>query len=454
MPTANRDENFASDQQDNSAVHVASAATGLVYSGPEELVEAVEPVPSYGARPVHTPGPVIPATSIEFPDPSIDDNHPAMGHESHFRQDIAQARRIVVKIGSSSLTDEDGRVDPARIDTIADALEARMARGSDVIVVSSGAIACGMGPLELAQRPTDLATKQAAASVGQVLLAQEWARSFARYGRTIGQVLLTASDAGVRDRARNAQRTIDRLRQLKAVPIVNENDTVATHDMRFGDNDRLAALVSHLAFADALFLLSDVDGLFDRNPAEPGAQFVPEVKSGKDLRGVIAGDGGRLGTGGMAAKVSAAMLAARAGVPVLLTSMDNIGAALDDAKVGTCFWPREDRLSAWKFWVLYAADSHGRLHLDDGAVEAVATNHKSLLAVGITRIEGDFSQGNIVDIVGPDGELVGRGEVNYDSTMLDGMIGRPTRELADFARRPVVHADYMSTYSNRAQLPR
>lgn len=450
MPTENNKEEAARSRDD---ITFSSAASGLTYSGPAEVAQPVEAVSSYGVRPVHQPGPVVPATSIEFPDPEIDEDHPAMGHESRWREEIAGARRIVVKIGSSSLTDDEGRVDPKRIDTIADALEARMARGTDVIVVSSGAVACGMGPLELAQRPTDLATKQAAASVGQVLLAQEWARSFARYGRTIGQVLLTASDAGVRDRARNAQRTIDRLRQLKAVPIVNENDTVATVDMRFGDNDRLAALVSHLAFADALFLLSDVDGLFDRNPAEPGAKFVPEVKSGKDLRGVIAGDGGRLGTGGMAAKVSAARLASRAGVPVLLTSMDNIGAALDDAQVGTCFWPQEDRLSAWKFWVLYSADASGRLHLDEGAVEAVAKGHKSLLAVGITRVEGDFSQGNIVDIVGPDGELVGRGEVNYDSTMLDGMIGRPTSELPDFARRPVIHADYLSTYSNRAQLP-
>lgn len=451
MSTANNDEDFAQTQDENFA---ASAASGLVYSGPSEVTEAAKPVPSYGTRPVHQPGPVVPATTIEFPEPEIDDDHPAMGHNSRFREDIARARRVVVKIGSSSLTDDNGQVDPERIDTIADALEARMARGSDIIVVSSGAVACGMAPLELSQRPTDLATKQAAASVGQVLLAQEWARSFARYGRTIGQVLLTASDAGVRDRARNAQRTIDRLRQLKAVPIVNENDTVATSDMRFGDNDRLAAMVSHLAFADALFLLSDVDGLFDRNPAEPGAQFVPEVKSGKDLRGVVAGDGGALGTGGMAAKVSAARLAARAGVPVLLTSMDNIGAALDDAQVGTCFWPQEDRLSAWKFWVLYAADASGRLHLDEGAVEAVCENHKSLLAVGITHIEGEFSQGDIVDIVSHEGELMARGEVNYDSRMLEGMVGQPTSALPDIARRPVVHADYLSTYSNRAQLPR
>ncbi len=451
MSHADNEDNFAHPADEREA---SSAAFGLGYPGPTEAAEPFIPVEGYGTRPVHRPGPVVPATTIEFPDAEIEENHPAMGHDSKFRDEIAAARRIVVKIGSSSLTDDDGRVDPRRIDIIADALEARMARGTDVVVVSSGAVACGMGPLQLNQKPTDLATKQAAASVGQVLLAQEWARSFARYGRTIGQVLLTASDAGVRDRARNAQRTIDRLRQLKAVPIVNENDTVATSNMRFGDNDRLAAVVSHLVFADALFLLSDVDGLFDRNPAEPGAQFVPEVKSGKDLRGVVAGDGGRLGTGGMAAKVSAARLASRAGVPVLLTAMDNIGAALNDAKVGTCFWPQEDRLSAWKFWVLYAAESHGRLHLDAGAVRAISDSRNSLLPVGITRVEGDFSQGQVVDIVGDDGQLVGRGEVSYDSTMLDGMIGKSTRELPDIAQRPVVHADYLSTYSNRAQLPR
>lgn len=369
------------------------------------------------------------------------------------RHRIASAKRLVVKIGSSSLTDESGRVDPARIDTIADALEARMADDTDLIVVSSGAVASGMDPLSLSRRPSDLATKQAAASVGQVLLAQEWGRSFARYGRTIGQVLLTAADAGRRDRARNAQRTIDRLRQLSAVPIVNENDTVATSEMRFGDNDRLAAIVSHLVFADALVLLSDVDGLYDRNPNEPDAQFVSEVRSSNDLSGVAAGDGGRLGTGGMAAKVTAARLASRAGVPVLLTSTENIAPALESASVGTCFWPEEDRLSAWKFWVLYAAESRGALQLDDGAKAAVVDGNKSLLAVGVTQVMGDFHRGDIVDLVDSDGKIFGRGEVNYDATDLVPMLGRHTSELPRDAQRPVIHTDYLSYYANR-QPPR
>ena len=172
------------------------------------------------------------------------------------REQIASARRIVVKLGTSSLVDADGNLDARKIDLIVDAIEQRIARGTDVIVVSSGAIAAGMAPLGLKVRPRDLATKQAAASVGQIHLAQVWGASFARYGRTIGQVLLTQSDAGSRERARNAQRTIDRLRQMGAVPIVNENDTVATSEMRFGDNDRLSAIVATLISADALVLLS------------------------------------------------------------------------------------------------------------------------------------------------------------------------------------------------------
>ena len=365
------------------------------------------------------------------------------------RERIAGAKRIVVKIGSSSLTQEDFTVDPSKINHIVDALQARMER-SDVIVVSSGAVAAGMGPLGLAQRPTDLATKQAAAAVGQVHLAHQWGRSFARYGRTTGQVLLTASDAGRRDRARNAQRTIDRLRQMRAIPIVNENDTVATSEMRFGDNDRLSAIVSHLTFADALVLLSDVDGLYVKNPTDPDARFISEVRTGRDLKGVVAGDGGVVGTGGMASKVSAARLAARGGVPVLLTSAANIGPALDEGNVGTVFWPSEDRLSAWKFWALYSADTAGTLRLDDGAVEAVTSGGTSLLAVGITALEGEFQAGEIVEIIAPDGKIVGRGEVAYDSDILVGMLGKRTEELPEGQQRPVVHADYLSNFSSHA----
>ncbi|MBC3177754.1 glutamate 5-kinase [Corynebacterium lujinxingii] len=366
------------------------------------------------------------------------------------REEIANARRIVIKLGTSSLVNESGALDPAKIDRIVDAIENRIARGSQVIVVSSGAIAAGMGPLGLAARPRDLASKQAAASVGQIHLAQVWGRSFARYGRTVGQVLLTQADAGSRERARNAQRTIDRLRQIGAVPIVNENDTVATSEMRFGDNDRLSAIVATLISADALVLLSDVDALYGRNPAEPGATRIDEVRTGNDLTDVQAGDGGVFGTGGMAAKVSAARLAARGGVPVLLTATANIDAALGDAQVGTVFHTRPERkLNAWKFWALYAADAEGVLRLDAGAVDAVTRGGTSLLAVGITGIEGEFHAGDIVEILGPDSEAIGRGEVAYDAAELATMLGKHSEELAEHQRRAVVHADYLSNYASR-----
>ncbi len=389
-----------------------------------------------------------PTADTPFPE-SLDENPVASGFESELRHDIAHAKRVVVKIGSSSLTDENFRVSQEKIDHIVDAVHARMGR-SDVIIVSSGAVAAGMGPLGLHQRPTDLATKQASASVGQVHLAYVWGQSFARYQRTIGQVLLTASDTGHRDRARNAQRTIDRLRQLRTIPIVNENDAVATSEMHFGDNDRLSALVANLVGADALFLFSDVDGLYDKNPAEPDAKFIDEVRTGKDLKGVVAGDGGKVGTGGMATKVSAARLATRGGIPVLLTSTDNIGPALADASVGTVFHTREERqLSAWKFWALYCADTGGAVRLDEGAKEAVTKGGTSLLAVGITDVQGEFNKGEIIDILGPNGEVIGRGEVRFDSEELNTIKGKKMEELPEEQRRSVVHADYLSNFASR-----
>ena len=362
--------------------------------------------------------------------------------EATLRAQINTANRIVVKIGSSSLTEEDFSVASDKIDRIVDAVVKRM-ETTDVIIVSSGTVAAGM-------RPLGLADKQATASVGQIHLANEWSRSFARHGRTVGQVLLTASDAGQRDRTRNAKRTIDKLLHWGVVPIVNENDTVATSEMRFGDNDRLSALVAQLTESDALYLLSDVDGLYDKNPAEEDAKFISEVRTGEDLKEVAAGDGGKVGTGGMASKVQAARLATRAGIPVLLTSAERIHDALGETRVGTVFHTRPERkLSAWKFWALYSADTGGVIRIDEGAVKAVTVDRHSLLSVGITDVDGEFTAGEIVEIVGPDGQIIGRGEVSVDSTDLRQMAGKPSTELPDRLRRPVVHADYLSNFASR-----
>ncbi|WP_312029351.1 glutamate 5-kinase [Gordonia paraffinivorans] len=362
------------------------------------------------------------------------------------REQIAHARSVVVKIGSSALTDLDEGLDRDRLDALADALEARMRAGSDVIVVSSGAVSAGLAPLGLKKRPKDLATKQAAASVGQLALAHAWGTSFARYGRTVGQVLLTADDINNRSHHANAQRTLDRLRSLGAVAVVNENDTVATNEIRFGDNDRLAALVAHLSGADALILLSDVDGLYDGDPRRVGvdgrrAQFIPEVNGPEDLDGVIAGSGGALGTGGMASKLAAARLSADAGVPVLLAAASSAAQALADASVGTVFAARPERLSARRFWVRHAADASGQIVLDDGAVAAVSRRRRSLLAAGVTGVNGRFFSGDVVELVDQNGRVVARGVASYDFDDVTSMLGRHTDELPPDLQRPVVHAD-------------
>jgi glutamate 5-kinase len=357
------------------------------------------------------------------------------------RQAVAQARRLVVKVGSSSLTSLDGGLDTCRLTALVDVLAARVARGSQVVLVSSGAIPAGLAPLRLSRRPRDLATKQAAASVGQLQLAHAYATAFARHELTVGQVLMTADDVVRRAHYRNAQRTFSRLLALGAVPVVNENDTVATDEIRFGDNDRLAALVAHLVGADALVLLSDVDGLYDGDPRRGGAARIDEVHGEADVRGVEVRGAGMLGTGGMASKVAAASLAAGAGIPVLLAAASGAERALDAADVGTAFAPTGPRLSARRFWLRHAADAAGRLHLDAGAVAAVVGRRRSLLAAGITAVDGEFSAGDVVELTGPDGAPVARGVVGYDAAELPALIGRSSYELPAEHRREVVHAD-------------
>lgn len=357
------------------------------------------------------------------------------------REAVRTARSVVIKVGTTALTTPNGLFDVGRLEQLADAIETRMKAGSDVVIVSSGAIAAGIEPLGLSKRPEDLATKQAAASVGQVALVNSWSAAFGRYQRTVGQVLLTAHDIAQRVQHTNAQRTFDRLRALRAVPIVNENDTLATNEIRFGDNDRLSALVAHLVGADALVLLSDIDGLYDSDPRKGAARFIPEVDGPQALDGVVAGHSSHRGTGGMASKLSSALLASDAGVPVLVAAASDAAVALTDASVGTVFAARPNRMSARRFWVRYAAEAAGALTLDEGAVNAVIRQRRSLLPAGITALSGRFFGGDVVELHGPDASVVGRGVVAYDASELTSMLGRSTPELAPELRRPVVHAD-------------
>jgi glutamate 5-kinase len=363
---------------------------------------------------------------------------------------VAAARRVVAKVGSSSLTagaSAGGGLDPGRLDALVDVLAERRAAGVEIVLVSSGAIAAGLSPLGLARRPRDLATQQATASVGQGLLVARYTSSFARYGHTVGQVLLTADDMTRRAHYRNAYRTLRRLLELGVVPVINENDTVATDEIRFGDNDRLAALVAHLVHADLLVLLSDVDGLYDGDPRRPASRLLAEVSGPQDLAGVEFSKAGAsgVGTGGIMTKVEAAGIAGAAGVPVVLASTAHARAALTGGPAGTYFHPTGRRTATRLLWLAHATTPHGRLHLDAGAVHAVVSRRKSLLPAGVTAVDGAFVAGDPVEILDENGHTIARGLVNFDAKELPELLGRSTRELArelgPAYEREVVHRD-------------
>ncbi|MEF9525173.1 MULTISPECIES: glutamate 5-kinase [Streptomyces] len=363
------------------------------------------------------------------------------------RQAVGEARRIVVKVGSSSLTTAAGGLDADRVDALVDVLAKMRSADKEVVLVSSGAIAAGLAPLGLPRRPRDLARQQAAASVGQGLLVARYTASFARYGVRVGQVLLTSDDMSRRAHHRNASRTLDKLLAMGAFPIVNENDTVATDEIRFGDNDRLAALVAHLVRADLLVLLSDVDGVYDGDPSRPGTSRLAEVRDMGDLAGVDIGSAGKagVGTGGMVTKVEAARIAAAAGIPVVLTSAVHAADALAGGDTGTYFHATGRRSADRLLWLQHASAPQGALVLDDGAVRAVVEGRKSLLPAGIAGVEGDFAAGDPVELRDGTGRAVARGLVNFDAKEMPRLIGRSTRELArelgPAYEREVVHRD-------------
>jgi glutamate 5-kinase len=399
------------------------------------------------------------------------------------RASILAAPLAVVKVGSSSLTDKDGFLAPERLQVLVEALAARHATGRGVVLVSSGAQAAGMAPLGLTSRPRNLAQAQAAASVGQGLLMARYTEAFADHGIVTAQVLLTNTDVIRATHYRNAQRALTTLLGRDIVPIVNENDAVATDEIRFGDNDRLAALVAHLVRADALMLLTDVDGLYDGPPCRPGARRIPLVTGPGDLdRLAVSGRGSAVGTGGMVAKVQAAMLAASSGIPVLLTSaarardaLDPHGGGLGDGDApnpglasgdhmagrghvpggdeihGTVFAVTGKRISAKRLWLGYAAQTRGRLRVDAGAARAVTTGKKSLLAVGVVAVDGDFGPGEPVEITDPNGRVIARGLAGYGAEDMAAVAGLTLAEIAEMlgADRALeaVHRDELAPHA-------
>ncbi|MFY9263390.1 MAG: glutamate 5-kinase [Actinomycetaceae bacterium] len=363
------------------------------------------------------------------------------------RDAVLNARRLVIKIGSSSLTTPDGGVDTKRILFMSDLIAWLVGRGKQVVLVSSGSVAAGLAPLGFKERPTDLASLQAAASVGQGKLIEAYNDAFYRHALPVGQVLLTVDDVTRQSSYRNAFRTIQRLLDLGAVPIINENDTVASNEVRFGDNDRLAALVAGMIGADAMIMLTDVDALYTKHPDEEGAERIFRVDDIDALEVDIHRMGSNIGTGGMETKMDAARICTQSGIPVFLTKTSLAERALRGEKLGTVFTAQKKRTPRRLLWLEIASQVAGSIQIDDGALRAISENRASLLAVGITAVHGDFEAGQPVEIIDSAGTAVARGLPNYSSADLSLMMGQTTYQLGETLgqeyERAVVHADVL-----------
>ena len=361
--------------------------------------------------------------------------------------------RVVVKVGSSSLTRADGGLDLNRIDILAGLIAGMRSRGHDVVLVSSGAVASGLVPLGLSRRPDELSLLQAAASVGQGRLAARWETAMSAYGLVTAQVLLTAHDVAIRSHYRTVRATFDSLLSLGAVPIINENDAVATSEFSLGDNDRLAALVAHLVTADVLVLLTDVDGLWTARPGTPGATPIRHVRSSADLEGVsVSGRGSFVGTGGMTTKLQAATIACASGTTTLIARADDAAGLLGQERVptdrGTWFEPTGPHRPSRRLWMAHASQPEGRVLIDAGAARALTMGKKSLLLPGLTGVDGDFESGSVVDVVGPEGVLA-RGICRYAAAELrEVLAARAEGTPAPDHVAPVIHRDDL------AELPR
>jgi glutamate 5-kinase len=343
--------------------------------------------------------------------------------------------RVVAKVGSSSLRAPDGGLDRRLAAAVVDQIALLRSEGVQVVLVSSGAVAAGLSPLGLDARPLDLPTQQAAASVGQGLLMHTYQAGFAEHGLACGQVLLTPGDVVDRVRYLNARHTFDRLLELDAVPVVNENDTVATDELRFGDNDRLAALVGSMLNAQLVVLLSDVDGLYPERPvpgATPGEPLGRVDDVGVLDAQVVGPAGSDVGTGGMASKLEAARIATFSGAHAVIANARRPGVlnhVVAGNPIGTWFPPSRRRPDSRKLWIAFAPIPQGRIFVDDGAVRALVERGSSLLAAGIVDASGTFRAGDAVDVVGPDHHVVARGLTTYAVDDVREIRGRSTEAL-------------------------
>lgn len=368
-----------------------------------------------------------------------------------------EIRRVVLKIGSSSLNHLAGGLDETAISKIVGIIADLHHQGIECILVSSGAVAAGMGQLNLQTRPRGISAKQALAAVGQGLLIGKYAQYFSSYNLISAQILLTRSDLADPLRYRNVCNTIETLLRLKAIPIINENDSVAVEELVeelcFGDNDRLSALVAGLVHADLLIIMTDVDGLYSSNPKNnQNAKLIKEVKDISKVKAAAGGAGSAIGTGGMATKLQAARIATRFGIGMMLLNSSRMEEMLQIPEGrrphGTYFVPKKRRLAGRKGWIAYAGLSEGTIVIDDGAVIALVNEGKSLLPKGIIEVKGSWERKELVCITNAKGQEIARGLAELNSGELQEVIGKHSKEMLKIIPglegEEVVHRDYMT----------
>jgi glutamate 5-kinase len=355
--------------------------------------------------------------------------------------------RVIVKVGSSSLTSELGVVNAAMVENLCGQVEAVRADGHQVVVVSSGAVSAGVAVLGLEQRPSDLPTLQALAALGQPRMIDTWTRSLAAHRAVAAQVLLVPHDFVNRRQYLHARQTLVRLLELGCVPVVNENDAIADDEIRFGDNDRLAALVAHSVSADVLVLLTDLEGLYTTDPRrDAGAELIAHVAADDPILGVVAGGtGSARGSGGMASKLAAARIASWSGVRAVIARADRPDVLAESVSalpaVGTTFEAKDRRLPARKLWIAFASAPTGHLVVDDGARAALVERGTSLLPAGVVEVVGDFDEGDTLDVTGRDGVVFARGMAAADARVLRSTAGRRTSDLPADVAHEAIHRD-------------
>ncbi|HEX7715251.1 MAG TPA: glutamate 5-kinase [Bacillota bacterium] len=347
---------------------------------------------------------------------------------------IKAARRVVVKVGTSTLTHHSGKLNLNRMEQLVRQLVDLQNQDKEVVIVTSGAVGAGMGRLGITQKPASIMEHQALAAIGQGLLMQVYEKLFAEYGQTVAQVLLTRSDVSDRKRYLNARNTLLTLLKYRVIPIINENDTVATEELKFGQNDCLSALVAGLIEADLLVLLSDIDGLYTADPkTDPNATLIPLVTEiGPEILAMAGGAGSKLGTGGMITKMEAARMATAAGTSMVIMNGNDpakIQYLFAGTPVGTVFLSNQPLVNSRKRWIAFGPPVTGELMVDDGAERALLKQGKSLLPSGIVTLSGEFEEGDLIRIVNCSHQELGRGLTNYSKEQLEKIRGRHSSEI-------------------------